>query len=153
MFTLWYSQCHRSRQCIIARGVTSAVKRHFSPWVKFNWNASNRIKDFWNATRLPFQSKHYAPGELCYCSTPFIHQWAALALTPFWRHPEPPFLSHHCKTQSLNCCDDWLGFKTRPSESCSSLSCQKSNRLPFRSDIFHQASNHSEFLDRQGCGR
>lgn len=32
------------------------LKRHFSPWVKFNWNASNRIKDFWSATRLPFQS-------------------------------------------------------------------------------------------------
>lgn len=61
------------------------LKRHFSPWVKFNWNASNRIKDFWNATRLPFQSKHYAQGELCYCSTPFIHQWAILALTP--THP------------------------------------------------------------------
>lgn len=30
----------------------------------------------------------------------------------------------------------------------------KSNRPPFRSDIiFHKASNHSEFLDRRGCGR
>lgn len=30
----------------------------------------------------------------------------------------------------------------------------KSNRPPFPSDIvFHKASNHSEFLDRRGCGR
>lgn len=59
----------------------------FPPRVKFNWNASNRIKDFWSATRLPFQSKHYAQGELCYCSTPFIHQWAKLTLTS--SHPTP----------------------------------------------------------------
>lgn len=45
------------------------LKRRFSPWVKFNWNVSKRIKDFWSTTRLPFQSKHYAQGELCYCST------------------------------------------------------------------------------------
>lgn len=33
---------------------------YFSSWFKFNWNASNRIKDFWSATRSPFQSKQYS---------------------------------------------------------------------------------------------
>lgn len=48
----------------------------FPSRVKFNWNASNRIKDFSSATRMPFQSKHYAEGELSYCSSSFIQRLA-----------------------------------------------------------------------------
>lgn len=95
------------------------LKRHFSPWVKFNWNASNRIKDFWSATRLPFQSKHYAQGELCYCSTPFIHQWAILALTPF-QPPQTSLQRLPEKWQLLSMhhyMSSWVSFLLLPSAS------------------------------------
>jgi len=105
------------------------LKRHFSLWVKFNWNASNRIKDFWSAPRLPFQSKHYAQGELCYCSTPFIHQWVILASTPF--HPA----SHQCTSllQNDNFCHCtnicpvkcMLAWRWRKKNSTFVLSCFK----------------------------
>lgn len=117
--------------------VTSA-KKTFFPWVKFNWNVSNRIKDFWSATRLPFQSKHYAQGELCYCSTPFIHQWAILALTSFQKITP----SHHFNSllQTDNFCHfthgytstEFLGFLVHPlfAYSCFNM---LSNCLTFKS--------------------
>lgn len=64
----------------------------FSSRVKFDWNASNRIKDFWSATRMPFQSKHYAEGELSYCSTPLLQQ-RAVVLTSFQLCSQSPSVS------------------------------------------------------------
>lgn len=87
-FVLW---CSQAQSEIIWSVVPSAEKTFFfffSHWVKFKWNASNRIKDFWSTTRLLFQSKHYAQGELCHCSTPFIQSECNTGVNP--EHPPPP---------------------------------------------------------------
>lgn len=48
------------------------LKRHLSPPVKFNWNASNRIKDFWNTTRLPSPKQTLHPRGIMLLFHPLL---------------------------------------------------------------------------------